>query len=132
LGVDKIKKSSNSECGAPSPEPLAFYKKNPVINMFLEKFNSWIIALRMSHMHDGASASLAVLWKVFPITKQLWVRQRNNSSSPLPMLLPQHVSIIDHHQAADSGVLSQAVCLTAIAVSWISNHVNHYRGNHNS
>jgi hypothetical protein len=28
----------------------------------------------------------------------------------------------DHHQAADSGVLSQAVCLTAIAVSWISNH----------
>jgi hypothetical protein len=28
----------------------------------------------------------------------------------------------DHHQAADSGVLSQAVCLTAVAVSWISNH----------
>jgi hypothetical protein len=28
----------------------------------------------------------------------------------------------DHHQAADSGVLSQAVCSTAIAVSWISNH----------
>jgi hypothetical protein len=25
----------------------------------------------------------------------------------------------DHYQAADSGVLSQAVCLTAIAVSWI-------------
>jgi hypothetical protein len=29
----------------------------------------------------------------------------------------------DHHQAADSGVLSQAVCLTAIAVSCISNHI---------
>jgi hypothetical protein len=28
------------------------------------------------------------------LTKQLWVRQRNNSSSPLPMLLPQHVSVI--------------------------------------
>jgi hypothetical protein len=28
----------------------------------------------------------------------------------------------DHNQAADSGVLSQAACLTAIAVSWISNH----------
>jgi hypothetical protein len=26
------------------------------------------------------------------------------------------------HQVADSGVLSQAVCLTVIAVSWISNH----------
>jgi hypothetical protein len=38
------------------------------------------------------------------------------------MLLSQHVSAMDHHQAADSGVLSQAVCLTAIAVSWISNH----------
>jgi hypothetical protein len=24
----------------------------------------------------------------------------------------------DHHQAADSAALSQAVCLTAIAVSW--------------
>jgi hypothetical protein len=28
------------------------------------------------------------------LIKQLWVRQRNNSSSPLPMLLPQHVSVI--------------------------------------
>jgi hypothetical protein len=56
------------------------------------------------------------------LTKQLWVHQCNNSSSPIPMLLPQHVSIIRHHQAADSGVLSQAVCSTAIAVSWISNH----------
>jgi hypothetical protein len=27
-----------------------------------------------------------------PLTKQLWVRQSNNSSSPLPILLP-HVSI---------------------------------------
>jgi hypothetical protein len=30
--------------------------------------------------------------------------------------------LYDHHQAADSGVLSQAVCLAAVAVSWINNH----------
>jgi hypothetical protein len=34
------------------------------------------------------------------------------------MLLPQQ----GHHRAADSGVPLQAVCLTAIAVSRISNH----------
>jgi hypothetical protein len=32
------------------------------------------------------------------------------------------IEMIDHHQAADSGVLSQAVCLTGIAVSCVSSH----------
>jgi hypothetical protein len=52
------------------------------------------------------------------LKKQLWVRLTQQfffSSSGVIA-----TTCFDH--MADSGVLSQAVCLTAIAVSWISNH----------
>jgi hypothetical protein len=47
------------------------------------------------------------------LTNQLWVRQRNNSSSPLPIYCHNMFWSHDHHQVADCSILSQAVCLTS-------------------
>jgi hypothetical protein len=56
-------------------------------------------------------------------SKQLWVRLTQqfffSSSDVSATTCFDH---FDRHQAADSGVLSQAVCLTGIAVSCISSH----------
>jgi hypothetical protein len=50
----------------------------------------------------NSSTSLSLQDKQrYIVNKAIWVRQHNNSSSPLPMLLPQHVSIIRSSSGVD-------------------------------